>query len=68
VLVPVSLLPAVVGLAATLYFAGALVLGLAFFALAVRFAARRDRSTALRLFLGSIVYLPLLWGILLLDH
>ncbi len=68
VLVPVSLLPAVAGLAATLYFAGAAVLGLAFFAFAVRFAARRDRPTAVRLFVGSIVYLPLLWTILLLDH
>lgn len=65
VLVPVSLLPTAIGLSGRIYFAGAALLGTAFFALAVRFAARRDRASALRLFLGSIVYLPLLWGLML---
>jgi protoheme IX farnesyltransferase len=65
VLVPVSLLPTTIGLAGRIYFAGAAVLGVAFLALAIRFAVRRDRTAALRLFLGSIVYLPLLWGLML---
>ena len=68
VLVPVSLIPTAVGLAGTAYFAGAALLGAAFLWLAVRFALRRDRRTALRLFLGSIVYLPLLWGVMIIDH
>ncbi len=68
VLIPASLLPTAVGLAGRVYFAGAALLGLAFLALAVRFAVRRDRAAARQLFLGSIVYLPLLWGLMLGDH
>ncbi|HSK10945.1 MAG TPA: UbiA family prenyltransferase, partial [Vicinamibacterales bacterium] len=68
VLLPVSLLPSAIGLSGRVYFVGALLLGATFLALAVSFALRRDRPTALRLFLGSIVYLPLLWGLLIGDH
>ncbi|MBP1636093.1 MAG: ctaB2 [Acidobacteria bacterium] len=68
VLVPVSLAAMPAGLAGKAYFAGAALLGVAFLALALRFARRRDRATALQLFLGSIVYLPLLWALMLLDH
>ena len=60
-LVPVSLTPTLAGLTSTTYFAGALVLSLLFFALAVRFALTRSVPDARRLFLGSITYLPLLW-------
>ena len=65
VLVPVSLLPTLVGLAGRAYFVGALVLGLAFLGLALQFAGHRNQPSARRLFLGSITYLPLLWGLLL---
>jgi protoheme IX farnesyltransferase len=68
VLVPVSLLPAVAGVAGTPYVACATVLGSAFFLLALGFARARDLPAARRLFLGSIVYLPLLWAAMLLDH
>jgi protoheme IX farnesyltransferase len=60
-LLPVSLAPTVTGLTTPLYFAGALVLGLVFLALAVRFAWRLERPDARWLFFGSIIYLPLLW-------
>lgn len=60
-LIPVSLAPALTGLAGPLYFGVALVLGLAFLFLAVRFARDLHRRTARQLFLGSIVYLPLIW-------
>jgi protoheme IX farnesyltransferase len=60
-LVPVSLLPSIVGLATPVYAAGALVLGFAFTALAAFFAARPTTDAARLLFLGSITYLPLLW-------
>ena len=60
-LVPISLLPAVVGLSTPVYAAGALVLGFAFAALAAFFALRRSIASARLLFLGSITYLPLLW-------
>jgi heme o synthase len=65
VLVPMSLVPTLVGLAGRVYFAGALVLGVAFLALGILFARERTNENARRLFLGSITYLPLLWGLLL---
>jgi protoheme IX farnesyltransferase len=68
VLVPVSLVPTLIGLAGRVYFAGAAALGIGFLALAVQFARRRNRESARRLFLGSISYLPLLWGLLLGSH
>jgi protoheme IX farnesyltransferase len=65
---PVSLMPALVGLAGGFYLVVATVLGLTLIGLSVRFA--RDRSTlaARRLFLFSITYLPLLWGTLVADR
>jgi protoheme IX farnesyltransferase len=56
-----SLAPTLSGLAGQAYFAIALVLGVALFWLAVRFAAARNEATARALFYGSITYLPLLW-------
>jgi protoheme IX farnesyltransferase len=60
-LLPVSLAPALTGLAGPLYFAVALVLGVAFLALAIRFSLDLHRRSARHLFLGSLVYLPLIW-------
>lgn len=68
VLVPVSLAPTLVGLAGRVYFGGALILGLIFLGFAVQFARQRTNDTARRLFLGSISYLPLLWGLMLGNH
>ncbi len=68
VLLPVSLAPTLVGVAGRAYFGGALVLGVAFLALGIRFARRRTSGTARRLFVGSIAYLPLLWALMLLNH
>ena len=56
-----SVVPAFSGLAGTVYLAIALVMGVALFALAVRFLLTRNESTARALFYGSITYLPLLW-------
>lgn len=60
-LVPVSLMPAAIGMASWVYFVGALLLGLAFLALGIRFARRLTDSAARWLFFGSITYLPLVW-------
>ena len=65
--IPVSLLPAPVGLAGPRYLAAALVLahrGVA----GVEFAATRSHGAARRLFFATIIYLPLLWLVLVLDH
>jgi protoheme IX farnesyltransferase len=63
-LVPVTLLPSMLGFNSTVYFLGALALGLAFTAFAVRFITQRTRSAARNLFFASIIYLPLLLGLL----
>jgi protoheme IX farnesyltransferase len=60
-LVLASLEPTFSGLAGHAYFAVALVLGVALFWLAARFARARNEGTARALFYGSITYLPLLW-------
>ena len=67
-LVPVSLVPAVVGIAGLAYFWFALALGVSFLVLAVRFAALRSEGRARVLFYGSLLYLPLVWAAMILDH
>lgn len=59
-LLAVSLLPSRFGLAGPLYLAGAVAAGLGFLALGVRLARQRSDRRALQLFLGSVVYLPVL--------
>jgi protoheme IX farnesyltransferase len=66
-LVLVSLEPTFSGLAGRTYFAVALVLGVALFGLAVRFAADRNEGNARALFYGSITYLPLLWIVMIAN-
>ena len=65
---PVSLLPAVIGLAGVPYMIVATILGLLFVWLALRFARERSMTTARTLFLFSITYLPLLLGALVADR
>jgi protoheme IX farnesyltransferase len=67
-LVPVSLAPAVLGLAGRPYFLGALYLGLAFLAAVIVFALRPTERSARRVLLTSVVYLPVLFGLLCLER
>ncbi len=64
-LLPVSLAPVWVGMAGTPYLLGTAFLGFGFAALSVRFALHRSTQTARNLFVGSLVYLPLLWVLLI---
>lgn len=66
-LVPVSLLTTVLGLTGALYFFGALSLGLAFLALGLGLAMARSTLQAKRLFLGSVLYLPALLALMVVD-
>lgn len=66
-LLVVSLLTTVLGLTGAIYLFGALSLGLAFLALGVILAMRRTGLEARRLFFGSIVYLPLLLVLMVVD-
>jgi len=63
-LLVVTLVPGLLGFNSPLYFFGALALGLAFMAFAGIFMKRRDRSSARNLFFASIIYLPVLLGLL----
>jgi len=67
-LLPVSIGPTVVGLAGWVYFWLALVLGIALLVLSVQFARARTERSARALFFGSIIYLPLIWAVMVLDH
>jgi protoheme IX farnesyltransferase len=66
-LVPVGLLPALIGLAGPLYFAGALVLGLFYLCEAVRFWRDASDQRARRLLRASFVYLPAVLILLFLN-
>jgi heme o synthase len=66
-LVPVALLPSLVGLAGPVYFLVSLALGLAFVWTAVELARTGSTSDARRLLLASLVYLPVLLGVMALD-
>lgn len=66
-LLPVSLLPSVLNLADQTYGVGVLLLGVAQFALTVRFAWSRTKTNARLVFYASIVYLPLLWVLMTMS-
>lgn len=66
-LIPVSLLPTTLGMTGLLYFSAALVLGLMFFVTGVGVALKRNNPSAKRLLLASILYLPLLLIIMIID-
>ncbi len=63
----VSAIPTRIGLAGTTYLIGALALGSLFLVYGIVFSVRRDRQSARNLFLVSIVYLPVLLTLLVLD-
>jgi len=66
-LLPVSLLPAVVGMSGRVYFVGAIVLGLLFLYSSLRAAFSMSRQQARRLLLASVLYLPLLFLLMVLN-
>jgi protoheme IX farnesyltransferase len=66
-LLPVSLVPTLVGLSGYAYAGVAAVLGAALLALAILFYAERTDATARRLFYGSLVYLPLIWVVMIAN-
>jgi protoheme IX farnesyltransferase len=66
-LLPISLCPFLFKLTGPVYLVGALVLGLAFLWFAIQFARRLTVSSARQLFYVSILYLPLLLIVMVLD-
>ncbi len=68
VLLPLSLLPTIQGLTGEAYFFGAMILGILYFIFSVYLAVFRTKFYARRLFLVSIVYLPLLGLLMVFDR
>lgn len=68
VLVPVSMAPYFLRMAGPAYAVGALAGSLGLLWLAISFARNRTDDRARLLFLGSITYLPVLWGMLIADR
>jgi protoheme IX farnesyltransferase len=66
-LVPVALLPAVTRDSGAVYSVGAALLSLVFLYFSERFAFHRSNTTARQLLVSSILYLPLLFTLLVLD-
>jgi heme o synthase len=60
-------LPAFLGIATVFYLLAELILGAVFVAVAMRFLKTRTQANARRLFITSIIYLPLLLGALVLS-
>ena len=67
-LLPVSLIPAVLGVTTPTYFWLAMALGAALIWISWRFSAQPSQATARRLFFGSIIYLPLVWAAMIVTH
>jgi protoheme IX farnesyltransferase len=67
ILVPVSLLPAVVGIAGIRYFFGALVLGMILLQVSLWASRERTNYRAKCLMHATIAHIPLLLGLMILD-
>ena len=68
ILIPISLLPKFLSMTGNLYLVGALALGLLFLYAGVRVTFDRTRREARRVLLASVIYLPVLYGLMLLDR
>ncbi|HVG29922.1 MAG TPA: heme o synthase [Pyrinomonadaceae bacterium] len=66
-LVPVSLAPVALGVSGTVYFVGALVLGALFLCACFAAALTLSRRNARRVLLASVLYLPLLFGLMVMK-
>jgi protoheme IX farnesyltransferase len=66
-LIPISLMPALMQVAGTIYFLAAVIMGLGFLGFGVLCAVRKTRADARQLFFASIVYLPCLLGAMMID-
>lgn len=64
----ISVIPSFLGLAGGAYLAGAVVTGIAFVVASVAFASARNMRTARYLFFVSILYLPLIMSLLVINR
>ena len=67
-LIPISLVPRYLDMTGNIYVVGTLIAGIAFVASCVRMSSDRTLLKARSVLLVSVVYLPVLYGLLLLDR
>ena len=67
-LLPVSLLPTMLAVSGKVYFYGAIILGLLFLGSSIRAALSKSNQHARQLLLASVIYLPLLFGLMVLNR
>jgi len=67
-LIPVSLVPGILGMSGRIYLVGALLLGLWYLYAGVRVALERTMLRARGVLIASVLYLPLIYGLMLLDR
>ena len=67
VLIPVSLSPVLLGMAGTAYLVGAVLCGLGYLYFGVLTARVKTTLQARRLLQASVIYLPLIYSLLVLD-
>jgi heme o synthase len=67
-MVPVSLAPFFLGFAGLIYLIGATILGVWFLFESVKTARAKTVEKARRLLMVSVLYLPLIFGLLVIDH
>jgi protoheme IX farnesyltransferase len=68
VLLPISLIPSLFAMTGNLYLVGAIAVGSYYVYMSTRVRFQRTRQQARRVLLASIVYLPALYGLMLIDH
>jgi protoheme IX farnesyltransferase len=66
-LIPLTLVPTIIGESGLVYSVGALILGSFFFFRSARFASRRSNVAARQLLAASILYLPALFILMMLN-
>jgi protoheme IX farnesyltransferase len=67
-LIPISLLPVLLGMAGKIYLVGAMVLGLWFLYTGVRVAFDRTNVRARQVLLASVIYLPMIYGLMVFNR
>jgi len=67
-LIPVSLAPTFLGMTGKIYLYGALAAGTMFFYASYRVASEKTVARARKVLLASVVYLPVLYGLMLIDR
>jgi protoheme IX farnesyltransferase len=66
-LIPITLMPTLLHMTGVVYFVLAMLLGIGYLSFGLICASTRERGDARKLFFASIIYLPVLLGVMMLD-